>query len=702
MTYNITYNLDGGKDPGNPTTYNITTNTITLKNPTKTGYTFNGWKEGSTITKGSTGNKTFTAQWKINAYDVTFNGNGNTGGTVPAKITANYNTKPTLPTGVPTKTGYTFAGWKDSAGTLHQAGKATYTVPAQNSTLTAQWTANAQTITYKANGGTGSDVVQNTTYNAKPTIKANPFTRTGYTFAGWATSATGAVSDVYPANKATTKAITGNVTLYAVWTPVKYAITYNLDGGSHSGNPATYTIEDAITLKAPTKTGYTGSWKEGSSIIKGSTGDKTFNAKWTANKYTVTFNDGLGETLSTQSVEYGKSATSPVPPIREGYTFAGWDKAYDNISSNITITAKWTHNPTYAVTFTDGIGNTINSQVVEKGKSAISPTNPTRKGYIFAGWDKIFTNIIANTTINAKWEIATYKVTFVDGQGEILSTQTVDYGKEATSPTTPTREGFTFTGWDKEFNNITADTTITAKWSKNTSVYTVLFVDGFGNVISTQSIEEGRSANTPQAPIRDGYTFIGWDKKYDNITENITITAKWTENKTYNVIFTDGQGNILSTQKVEKGKSAIIPSNPVKNGYTFNGWDKEVDNITSDITINAKWLVNQYEVTFTDGKGNILSTQKIEHGKNAIIPKNPESKGQEFIGWDKTNINITENTIITAQWKSLIDNGWYYIQTSSSPLFRLGTRGTKEEVKVERGTNSAAQKFQITRLNDGN
>jgi len=206
-----------------------------------------------------------------------------------------------------------------------------------------------------------------------------------------------------------------------------------------------------------------------------------------------------------------------------------------------------------------------------------------------------------------------YAVTFKDYNGNILKTDIVENGEEAIAPENPTREGYKFIGWDKSFNNITSSITVTAQYQINT--YDVVFKDYDGRVLKTQKVEYGKNATAPSAPIREGYTFTGWDKVFTNVSDNITITAQYTKIDTYDVIFKDYDGRILKTQKVEKGKSAIAPESPIREGYTFIGWDKNFDNVVENIEVIAQYEKNEVEqkLPFTDIKNNVFYSNALEY-----------------------------------------------------------------------------------------
>ena len=252
--------------------------------------------------------------------------------------------------------------------------------------------------------------------------------------------------------------------------------------------------------------------------------------------HTVTFKDWDGTVLKTQEVQHGGDAEAPADPTRTGYTFTGWDKEFTNITADLVVTAQYEIN-TYTVTFKDWDGTVLKTQEVQYGGDAEAPADPTRVGYTFTGWDKAFTNITADLVVTAQYSINTYTVTFKDWNGTVLKTQEVQYGGDAEAPADPTRVGYTFTGWDKAFTNITADVVVTAQYEINT--YTVTFKDWDGTVLKTQEVQYGGDAEAPADPTRVGYTFTGWDKAFTNITADLVVTAQ------YEMLGdVDGDGNV--------------------------------------------------------------------------------------------------------------------------------------------------------------
>ena len=292
LTYSITYNLNGGSHSGNPANYTIETETIILQDASKASYTFAGWYDnaacsGSPVThigKGSTGNKTFWAKWEAVTYTITYHLNN---GSNHADNPENYTIETEMITlKDASKANYTFAGWYDNAACsgspVTHIGKGS----TGNKTFWAKWEARSYTITYNLNGGTNNNGNPATYTVETETILLKAAERTGATFMGWYDNEgyTGsAVSEI-------TKGSTGNKEFWAKWEVITYNIVYNLNGGSHSGNPVSYNVEtETITLKDASKANdifagwYDNAECSGSpvtQIAKGSSGNKELYAKF--------------------------------------------------------------------------------------------------------------------------------------------------------------------------------------------------------------------------------------------------------------------------------------------------------------------------------------------------------------------------------------------------------------------------------------
>ena len=275
-------------------------------------------------------------------------------------------------------------------------------------------------------------------------------------------------------------------------------------------------------------------------LISDQTVEKIFGTS-IRSTFTVTFLNHDGTVLKEETVKKGESATAPTVPYRKGYTFTGWDGDFTNVKSDLILTAQYTDDAApnaYTVTFKDYDGTVLKEETVTEGGSATAPADPVREGYTFTGWDKDFTNVTANLTVTAQYTenekpVVTYTVTFQDYDGTVLKEETVAEGGSAAAPADPVREGYTFTGWDKDFTNVTANLTVTAQYTEDEKpavTYTVTFQDYDGTVLKEETVTEGGSASAPEAPEREGYTFVGWSGSCSNVTGDLVLIAQYEEN----------------------------------------------------------------------------------------------------------------------------------------------------------------------------
>ena len=388
----------------------------------------------------------------------------------------------------------------------------------------------------------------------------------------------------------------------------------------------------------------------------------------TVKNVTVVFDTDGGSSVGAVVVKKGDKVAEPEDPTKENYEFNGWylnEVLFDfetPINESITLVAKWNEvddTLTYTVIFKDYNGTVLKEEKVEEGKGATAPANPTREGYKFVGWDKTFTNIKSDLTVTAVYEeIKNYSVVFKDYDGKVLSEQTVEEGKGATAPANPTREGYTFTGWDYDYSVITEDVVITAKYVQDgKTTFTVVFKDHDGKVLKQETVEEGKGATAPANPTREGFKFSGWDVSFDNVTSNLEVTAQYEELKYFTVTFKDHDGTILKQYKVLEGEAAEAPADPTREGYTFVGWNKKFDKITGNLTVMAEYEeVAKFTVVFKDYNGTVLKEEIVEIGKSATAPADPTREGYEFKGWNKSFSNVTSNLEVIALYESKTNN----------------------------------------------
>ena len=174
------------------------------------------------------------------------------------------------------------------------------------------------------------------------------------------------------------------------------------------------------------------------------------------------------------------------------------------------------------VEFVDWDGTILATMKVPNGEAATAPADPTRVGYTFIGWDKDFSSVTEDMTITALYQINRYQVRFYDWNETLLKTDSVDYQSAATAPTDPTREGYTFLGWDKDFSNITADLDVYAQYEAGADKeFEVIFIDQDDNELSDQTV----TLRVPLAPQIAGFTFLYWQTITARVDDVITIQA---------------------------------------------------------------------------------------------------------------------------------------------------------------------------------
>lgn len=630
---------------------------ITLSDnvPTLSGYTFVKWQDKSNASKdyqpGAKINFTSSstaldlkAIWKAVSVGVAYKKNDGTTDTVDTKSYDFGDTVDLTAVAKPTRTGYKFKGWgttpNETAADFVDGTTVDFTV---DKTVYAIWEANAYTVQFESNGGTGTVTDQTFTYDVAGNLKENTFTRPGYQFSGWA-KASNAVSADY-VDKASvmnlSSAENGTVKLYAVWAALDQTIQFDVNGGDIASKPADIVKKtdqevEIDKVKAPTRTGYTfnGWYKDSNEItgtIKMPAGGMTLKAEWIANQYTIQFdaNKGTGTMASQQLTYDAEQKLTANSFTRSGYTFVGWatsktgSSAYvdeQNVKNltaknneTITLYAVWSASP--QVLQFDVNGGDVDSKpanITSTTDAEVDLTTvkaPTRTGYKFTGWydgaDKVGDSIImpvGGKILRAEWEAISYKVNFDANTGSgTMDKQTFVYDVEQNlAKNTYTKPGYQFEGWRTSAKSLTCD---------------YLDEQTVKNLCTTHDDE-------------------------------LTVYAVWRA-LDQTVMFDVNGGDPATKPKdiVQVTDSTVdlsMVKAPTRTGYTFAGWYEGATKAENSFvmpaggkTLKAEWTPISYTITFDKNSGTgTMADQAFEYDQNQSISKNAFTKaGYSFTGW---------------------------------------------------------------------
>ena len=478
--YTVTMDTAGG-DPIRPIQYTVESEAFQLPTPVRTGYIFLGWTgEGITepqktieIPQGSTGDRTYTANWQVIEYTIiTLLEGGNAGSSQVYFYTVEQTV--TLPT--PTRTGYTFLGWTGEGITTPQPNVTIPKGSTGDKTYIENWELTEYNITMDLNGGSGETTLLYTVIDDEFALPTP--TRHGYEFVGW----TGEGITTPQTSVKIPKGSTGNKAYTANWQVIEYTITLDTNGGPVV-SPIKYTVEDLFTLPYILRPGYefAGWTLDGSGMLPftpliiypGTTGDLHYKAEWRLAEYTITMDldggSGQEKVVYTITDEEFELPT----PTRNGYEFVGWTgerittpqtsvKIPKGSTGNKAYTANWKV-IRYTITLVTNGGAVIASIRYTVEDSVTLPIPPDRPGYEFSGWVLDGSGQFPSTPMiipkgstgdriyKAEWRVATYTITYVShGKAYNWVQYTINnqvyFGTPEEDPSYYL-PGYTFVGW---------------------------------------------------------------------------------------------------------------------------------------------------------------------------------------------------------------------------------------------------------------
>lgn len=649
-----------------------------LPTATRENYSFAGWytqalQKGYKISSETvpTGDTVYYAGWTANEVTISFDSNG--GSQVADQVKSIGKEFGVLPDSV--KKGYTLEGWysgKDGSGT-----KLTIKtlVPTLDTTYYAKWKALDYQISYNLNGGSLSAGKSNPiAYQAETeSIVLNNPEKKGYTFAGW----TGTGLENASTNVSIAKGSTGNRSYTATWVPTVYQISYSLNGGElQSGSPSTYTIEsEIITLRNPSKAGYTFAGWTGTglenaninvSIVKGSTGNRSYTATWIPTVYQINYSLNGGESQSGNPSTYTieSEIITLQNPSKVGYTFAGWTgTGIGSTSANVTIPKGSIGNRSYIATWVPEIyqityklnGGELQSgnpstYTIESEKFTLN--NPYRVGYTFAGWtgtgiENASTNVsilngsIGNRSYMAAWIPLTYTISYDLNGGIVVGNNPVSYTiEESFSLYNPSRKGYTFAGWTgtglngssmnvKVLEGSSGNRSYIATWNENE--YQLVFDKNNPNssgIMKDMCLKYTQTEKLPKNQYQnEDMTFLEWNTKSDgtgevykeeesisklakNPNQKIILYAQWKEKSQTGI---SAEYALPMTQEVQIDKKKVTITIHYDNG-TESYVNGDAEGITYKNTIRetlTETTALNLLVTDQDGKEDKSKAQGI-------------------------------------------------------------------------------------------
>lgn len=334
------------------------------------------------------------------------------------------------------------------------------------------------------------------------------------------------------------------------------------------------------------------------------------------------------------------------------------------VKNGDTVYVNWTIN-SYTVTFMDGENVLAAFPNVPHGDTVTAPEVPKKDGKTFSKWDKDFSKVTSDLTINAVYDVDTFTVTFKDGD-TVLSTQTVKYEAAATAPDTDRLsppEGMHFAKWDKDFSKVTEDIEVSAVYELN--VYTVTFKNG-ETTITTRRVEHGSAATPPNVYDTATKKFVGWDKSFDNVTSDLIVNATW-ETKKFTLTFIDHNDQEIHKKVLEWGAPVEEEYNAAEDKisiaapFGYVGWydnsdtKKTIIEDFSELKMPTHDLTLVLKVELTD---SAIGDFKVENPKNFTYSENNSAK---FIISGKTYDGVTYEYF----WTILKDNEVYRMETTT-------------------------------------
>ncbi len=597
------------------------------ESPSKTGYTFYKWDK--TIPKMMPAyNDTIVALWKINSYTVNWVVDDDT-----TSVSYEYGAS-IEKIKDPEKEGYSFEGWNKTVAS---------TMPAGDLTYVAEFSINTYRVYVTVEGKTDSTKY---TFGESVEVPDDPV-KEGFIFNGW--------SEDFPMTMPA-----HDVRIEASFARETYEIIAIAESDTFYYE---FAYEEKIkNIIAPSVTGKIfDHWEPDIPETMPAYG---FYLRAIYKSQDVVLVEKVDDETNIHYYKYGEEIVLPTDPEKEGYTFTGWMPEYPTImpDTNVIVEAQFEIN---SYNFTVIVDDDTTTTVYEYGADVIAPENPVKVGHDFEKWNVEIPKTMPAKDVTIKAVFSCNAFDFTVNANDDKTVTSYRYGEEVVAPEDPTREGYTFTGWDAEIPVTMPDSnvTINALWTINR--YAVIYIDR-NDTVAVDTFDYNAKIETVSVGDREGYTFSGWGSVPSTMpAKDLTLNAVWTV-ETYDFIYATTKKTVMVSYSY--GDSIKMPPTPSRKGYTFDGWSAEIPATmpAHDVKVNAVWVANTYTVTMNvDG---VTKSQTFVYGDSIVLDK--QSKyGYVFKGWEEylPETMPAHDLTLTAKFKAkgnLIvysDNGKVYV-----------------------------------------
>ncbi len=633
--------------------------TVASGTPKQDGYRFDGWMleaDGKVYAPDSVikwefdEDSTFTPVWVAEKYQATYILDGGTGldKTVEA---VSFMDSFQISTVIPTKSGYTFAGWKavtskgENLG-VYTAGSTISWDVTDNITLTAQWSVVTVEVTLDANGGTLANDKVSVNYGAKYGKLPTP-EKTGYNFDGWFFDE----ELTKPVSSTAKVENPENHTLFAKWSKGQYKISYYLDGKLYTETTLSYG-DTIIPEPAPSAEGSTFSgWSEIPATMPAE--NVVINGSLKANTYKLTFYID-GKVYKQDDVEFGMAITAPVPESKEGSIFSGWSEIPATMPANdVNVYGSYdaqTYNIYYYVD-----GSLFSTGSYEYGAAITAVEAPAKTGYTFSGWSEMPAKMPAKDVyVYGSYSVAKYKLTYyVDG--EFYYECEYAYKDSITPYAEPTKDGSTFSGWSYIPATMPArDYTVNGSFTENTYSY-FFMVNGEVRNDLTITAKYGEKITAPVITPEKNYVFSGWTPAVPDTMGKESMYFYGTTDKAYSEVkfsLNGGEGTAPEAVTEAVGKEMTLPTEGFTkdDGVYFAGWSTDENaksgsktyTVTADdVTLYAVWKsLSEVDLVAADGSTTIIDD--IHHVIYGLKDRITESEFfKDFVDVIGEDANVT-------------------------------------------------------------